>query len=69
MHNLMGCFKVISMSRIIGPALVLRDPRDHAHPASAEIERYHVSDYHTLGSRYHGFRNDIVIKVKCRCCN
>ena len=53
------CFKVISLSRIIGPALVLRDPRDHAVPFSAGIERYYVSDYHTLGSRYHGGPSDL----------
>ena len=53
------CFKVISLSRIIGPALVLRDPCDHAVPVSAGIARYYVSDYHTLGSRYHGGPSDL----------
>ena len=52
------CFKVISLSQIIGLALVLRDPRDHAVPVSAGIERYYVSDYYTLGSRYHGGPSD-----------
>ena len=54
-----SCFRVISLSRILGPALVLRDPNDHNVQVTAGIERYYVSDYHTLGSRYHGGPSDL----------
>ena len=54
-----SCFRVISLSRILGPALVLRDPNDYNVQVTDGIERYYVSDYHTLGSRYHGGPSDL----------
>ena len=49
-----GCNVTLSSCNFLGPATVLRDPQHHAHSDTPGLEKYHVSYYDELGSRYHG---------------
>ena len=51
-------FRVVDVSAIIGPAMVVRAPADHDDERDPEVDTFYLSEYHMQGARYHGGPSD-----------
>ena len=51
-------FRVVDVSAIIGPAMVVRAPTDHDDERDPEVDTFYLSEYHMQGARYHGGPSD-----------
>ena len=51
-------FEVVSLSRVLGPAMVVRDPAGVQDQDDSLVHRYYVSAHHTEAASYHGGPSD-----------